>query len=83
MVKRLGPHWYHLHRLSMPAFLLCLVHVILVGSNYLGALEWTWMVQLRTAGLGGLALLVLLVRAKWIWLLLALERFYGSSTQAK
>jgi sulfite exporter TauE/SafE len=81
--QRLGPHWRHLHRLSLPAFLLCLGHMMLTGASYLGALEWTLATQLRTAGLGGLALLVLLVRVPWIWSLLAIEQFYVPSTQAK
>ena len=82
-VKRLGAHWRHLHLLSVPAFLLCLGHIILTGSNYLGALEWTLATQMRTAGLGGVALLVILIRLKWIWSVLSFEKFYAPSTQAK
>ena len=83
MVRRLGTHWRQLHLLSLPAFGLCLVHIILLGSNYLGVLDWTLAAQLRTAGLAGLALMVLLVRVKWIWSLFSLEKFYATSTQTK
>ncbi len=41
MVNKLGKAWRYLHLLSVPALVLASVHTIAIGSNYLGAMEWT------------------------------------------
>jgi sulfite exporter TauE/SafE len=41
MMKRLGKYWRYLHLLSVPALVLASVHTIVIGSSYLGAVEWT------------------------------------------
>jgi DMSO/TMAO reductase YedYZ heme-binding membrane subunit len=41
MVNKLGKAWRYLHLLSVPALILASVHTIAIGSNYLGAMEWT------------------------------------------
>ena len=49
MVKRLGKYWRYLHLLSVPALILASIHTISIGSNYLGAVEWTpknWMLTI-------------------------------------
>ena len=81
MVKRLGSRWRRLHLLSLPAFVLCTAHVTLIGSHYLGGLDWTWLHQLRTVLLGGCLLGVLLVRSRWVWSLLSLEKYYAAPHQ--
>lgn len=40
--KVLGNRWRKIHLLGVPALYLSAVHIVLVGSNYLGALELTW-----------------------------------------
>jgi len=37
----LGKRW-RLHLLGVPALLLSGIHTVLIGSHYLGELEWTW-----------------------------------------
>lgn len=63
----LGKRWRQIHLLTVPAFVLCAVHVVLIGSHYLGGLQWTWENKLAAAVLGVMTLGVLLVRSRWIW----------------
>ena len=83
MQRAMGDRWRMLHLLSVPAFLLAVMHVILLGSHYLGALEWTWMNQLATALLGAIAIGVLLIRWHWFWALFSLGKYYGSSKNSQ
>jgi len=41
MVAKLGKSWGYVHLLSVPALVLASVHTIVIGSNYLGAVDWT------------------------------------------
>ncbi|MBD1938275.1 sulfite exporter TauE/SafE family protein [Microcoleus sp. FACHB-68] len=77
----LGTRWRLLHLLSVPAFVLCAGHAVLLGSHYLGALEWTWGSKLNAALLGAITLAVLLVRLRLFWSILFLERFYAPPSQ--
>jgi hypothetical protein len=79
----LGKLWRRLHLLSVPAFLLCAVHAALIGSHYLGGFEWTAVNQLRALLLGIIALGVSLVRSRFFWSILSLEKFYVSPVQKK
>lgn len=83
MVKILGKHWRHIHLLSVPALVLCTIHIVLTGSHYLGDLEWNWANKLRVILLVVSTLGVLLVRWRFVWSLLSLERFYASSLNDK
>jgi uncharacterized protein len=76
--QRLGKMWRLLHLLSIPALILAALHTILIGSHYLGAMQLTRSNQILTGLLGGIAIGVLLVRDRWIWSLLSLEKFYVS-----
>ena len=76
----LGKHWRQIHLLSIPAVLLCTIHTMLIGSHYLGGLEWTWGNQLGAVLLGVVTLAVLLVRTRQFWLILLLEKFYVPPT---
>lgn len=82
-VQYLGKHWRKLHLLSVPALLLCSIHIVLSGSHYLGALEWTLVNQLQVGLLGLTTLVVLLVRSQAVWTLLSLEKFYASPAKSK
>jgi len=75
-MQRLGKRWRSLHLLTVPALILATGHTLLLGSHYLGALQWSPFHLIRAAALGGLALLVLAMRRKAFWLLLFLERYY-------
>ena len=41
MMAKLGKSWRYVHLLSVPALVLASVHTIAIGSNYLGAVDWT------------------------------------------
>jgi uncharacterized protein len=71
--------WRSLHRLAVLALMLGVTHTILTGSRYLGNLEWMTANQLQTGGLLGVTLGVFLVRSRFIWSILSLEKYYGSS----
>ncbi len=73
----LGKRWRQIHLLAIPALMLAVVHTVLIGSHYLGQLEWTWQNQLRSAIAGILVLGVLLIRSRWLWSLFSLEKFYS------
>jgi hypothetical protein len=73
----LGKRWRQIHLLAVPALMLAAVHTVLIGSHYLGQLEWTWQNQLRSAIAGILVLGVLLIRSRWLWSLFSLEKFYS------
>lgn len=81
LVKGLGKYWRQVHLLSVPALILCAVHCVLIGSNYLGAIEWTTAVKLKVVAMGLLPLMVLLLRSRWAWSLLSLEKFYAPPAQ--
>ncbi len=75
--------WRQIHLLSVPALLLCATHAVLIGSHYLGNLEGTGQNQLFAVILGTITLGVLLVRLRWFWSLLSLEKFYAAPPQSK
>lgn len=81
--KNLGQRWRQIHLLSVPALLLCVIHAILIGSHYLGNLEGTLKNQVSAALLGIITLGVLLVRSRWVWSLLSLEKFYAAPLRYK
>ncbi|HAA30573.1 MAG TPA: ferric reductase [Cyanobacteria bacterium UBA8553] len=72
----LGKRWRQIHLLGVPALLLAAIHTVLIGSHYLGNLQRGWENQLSTAMVGIITLGVLLVRWRWIWSLLSLEKSY-------
>ncbi|RQH31837.1 sulfite exporter TauE/SafE family protein [Okeania hirsuta] len=75
-VKYFGKWWRRIHLLSVPAFLLCGVHVVAVGSHYLGALEWSLGNQLRTIFFGMTILVVLIIRSHQFWSLFSIDKYY-------
>ncbi|MBF2028832.1 MAG: sulfite exporter TauE/SafE family protein [Oscillatoriales cyanobacterium C42_A2020_001] len=83
MQRWLGDRWRLLHLLSIPAFLLAVLHTILLGSEFLGALEWSWMNWLATGILSAIALLTLLIRYPWFWSLLSLEKYHVAPLKSK
>ncbi|MGF1492212.1 MAG: sulfite exporter TauE/SafE family protein [Microcoleaceae cyanobacterium] len=74
----LGKTWRKIHLLTVPALLLGVVHIILNGSHYLGGFDLTLAHQLRVGGLATMTLGILLVRSRWAWSLLSVEKFYVS-----
>lgn len=81
--KVLGRRWRQIHLLSVPALILGVIHTVLIGSHYFGGLQWTWGNLLRTALLGVMTLGVLLVRSRFCWSLLSLEKSYAPPRQSK
>jgi sulfite exporter TauE/SafE len=74
---RLGDRWRQLHLLILPAYSLVVVHVIFLGSHYLGGFEPTWLNHLFVVGLIVISGLVFLVRWRKFWALLSLGKLYG------
>ena len=73
----LGKRWRLIHLLTIPALLLAVIHTVVIGSHYLGQLEWAWQNQLRSAIALILVIGVLLMRWRWFWSLFFLEKFYS------
>lgn len=72
----LGKLWRQIHLLSVPAFLLCGMHVALIGSHYLGGFEWKLHHQILTAVLAVVMVLVMFVRSRLFWSILSLDNLY-------
>jgi DMSO/TMAO reductase YedYZ heme-binding membrane subunit len=79
--KWLGRGWRSLHLLSIPALILGVMHAILVGSHYLGALQLSDFNRGATVTLGAIGVMVLLIRHRWMWALLGWEKFYAAPIQ--
>ncbi len=75
-VQRLGRYWRWLHLLTLPALVLITLHAILIGSSYLGGLQWSTPQKLLSVGLVTSVMLVLLIRHRWVWQIIGLESFY-------
>ncbi|MEI6427291.1 MAG: sulfite exporter TauE/SafE family protein [Pseudanabaena sp. ELA607] len=79
MVQRLGKLWYWLHWLTIPAWVCALGHTVMLGSRYLGGLDWSQTVWWRTGALLAVGVMVLLVRQGWLWHGLGIgHKFKGS-----
>ncbi|MGB3534682.1 MAG: sulfite exporter TauE/SafE family protein [Microcoleaceae cyanobacterium] len=79
---RLGKYWRSLHLLTVPALLLSSLHILISGSHYLGGFELTPSNQWRVGILIAVTIGVLLVRSRWVWSLLSLDKFYASSSSS-
>ncbi len=75
--KALGNRWRKLHLLSVPALLLAMVHTLLIGSSYWGALAITWQNQAQAIALLTTVSLVLAIRSPHLWSLLSLKKYYA------
>ncbi|MGJ5673585.1 MAG: urease accessory protein UreH domain-containing protein [Nostochopsis sp.] len=73
--KSLGKRWRQIHLLSLPALFLSTIHTIMIGSHYLEN-------KFTTILLGIITLSVLLVRTKFFWSILSLEKFYVSPSKS-
>ncbi|NUN64491.1 sulfite exporter TauE/SafE family protein [Pseudanabaena biceps] len=62
MVAKLGKTWRYLHLLSVPALVLASIHTIAIGSNYLGAVEWTAKSWILTILCGLITVITLVIR---------------------
>jgi uncharacterized protein len=81
--KSLGKRWRQIHLLSVPALLLSAIHAVLIGSHYLGSWQSTWGNKLATVLLGIVTLGVLLVRSRFFWSKLSVEKFYVPPTKSR
>ena len=72
----LGKNWRRLHLLSIPAFFLVIFHCLLVGSNYFGSSQITWVNYVMITMLCLLLTFVVLVRSPFFWSLFSLKKLY-------
>jgi uncharacterized protein len=79
MIKALGPWWRRIHLLTIPALILGVIHTLLLGSYYLGEWSVSWQQWFAVVVLSSLTLGALLIRLRWFWSLLSLERLYVSA----
>jgi hypothetical protein len=83
IAQQLGHRWRWLHLLTIPALVLAATHAILVGSSYLGSLQWTATQKILSGVLVGGVILVLLSRDRRCWSFFSLEHLYTSAKQPK
>ena len=74
--KSLGKRWRLIHLFSVPALLLTSIHAVIIGSHYLGSFQSGWGNKLAAVLLGFVTLAVLLVRWRFFWSMLSLQKFY-------
>lgn len=79
----LGTIWRKIHLLVVPAFILAVIHTVLVGSHYLGGFQLTVSNKIFTIFLGFITVGVLLFRLRFVWLILSLEDFYAAPIKSK
>lgn len=72
----LGKRWRQIHLLGVPALILATVHTLAIGSHYLGELNWQWQNYARMSIILLMTVATLLLRYRFFWLLLSLEKFY-------
>jgi sulfite exporter TauE/SafE/putative effector of murein hydrolase LrgA (UPF0299 family) len=80
--KRLGWLWRRLHLLAVPALILVAVHTVLIGSHYLGTWQLTIWNRLAVGLLIIAIISVLLLRQRWTWSFLFLEKYYAPEHDA-
>lgn len=71
--------WRWVHRLVIPAMVLAIIHTILIGSRYLGNLDWTAANKSQTGLLLLVTLVVFLLRSQWFWSVLSMSKQDDSS----
>ncbi|MEA5502759.1 sulfite exporter TauE/SafE family protein [Halotia wernerae UHCC 0503] len=81
--KSLGKRWRQIHLLSVPALLLSAIHAVLIGSHYLGSGQSTWGNKLAVVLMVIVTLSVLLVRSRFFWSKLSVEKFYVPPTKSR
>ena len=79
----LGKRWRQIHLLGVPAAILSAIHALLIGSHYLGAGVGNWSNQIWAILLGIVTLGVLLVRSRFFWSILSLEKLYVPPIKSK
>ncbi|HEY9620786.1 MAG TPA: sulfite exporter TauE/SafE family protein [Crinalium sp.] len=81
--RRLGARWRTIHLLAVPALILSALHCILIGSHYLGRLQLTWLNWTLTVLLIVIVAIALLLRSRWLWSFLGLEKSYVPPAQPR
>lgn len=61
--KALGKWWRQIHLLSVPALILAIIHTVLLGSHYLGALQLTIQNRWRVVIVILLGIIILVLRS--------------------
>ncbi|KAB8332366.1 sulfite exporter TauE/SafE family protein [Scytonema tolypothrichoides VB-61278] len=79
--KSLGKRWRTIHLLSVPSLVLGAIHAVIIGSHYFGS-QVSWENKLAAVLLGIVTLVVLLVRWRFFWSILSLQKFYVPSKKS-
>jgi hypothetical protein len=81
--RSLGNLWRRIHLLTVPALVLSVIHALLIGARFLGAVQLTWINWAAAILLSAIGLGVLLIRCRWAWRLFWLEKSYLLPPPAK
>ena len=74
--KKLGKSWRKIHLLIVPALISAIAHTILIGSHYLGDLQWSFDSRLRTILIVFVGVVVLLVRLPLFWIVIGRQKSF-------
>ncbi|MCM0591459.1 MAG: sulfite exporter TauE/SafE family protein [Gloeotrichia echinulata DEX184] len=72
--KSLGKHWRQIHLLGVPALVLSAIHAVIIGSHYMGSVHGGNKIAAVLMGIVTLG--VLLVRSRFFWSTLTIEKYY-------
>ncbi len=78
---KLQANWRKLHLLSIPIFILAVIHLLLVGTSFLGGFNQSSQNIYLSLGVSFFSVLVLLVRRRFLWSLFNLGKFYVPATE--
>ncbi len=81
--KRLGKRWRQIHLLGLPAMIFSVIHALTIGSHYFGSSQLTWENKFAVGFLLIAVVTVFLLRNRFFWSLLSLEKFYVPPSKAK
>ena len=77
--RSLGDKWRQIHLLTVPALTFAILHAVLIGSHYMATFEIETINHIRTWGIVGAGLLILLLRTN---ILQAIFRLNSTSKKA-
>jgi DMSO/TMAO reductase YedYZ heme-binding membrane subunit len=80
--RKLGKRWRQIHLLTVPALSLAVLHTVLVGPHYMAEFKMEILDHIRTYGVVVAGALVLLMRRRFFWSALGLNKLGKQGNKA-
>ena len=69
--------------MNVPALFLSAIHTVMIGSHYLVAVRLSWQNHIAAVLLNIINLAVNMIRSRYSWLYLRLEKFYAPPNKSR